>query len=245
MKRVLILIAVCILFSACSKEEILDKVKNTLSDGKTLSKVQYWNNTTKTATTITEVVYTGSNVKEVKLYKTDASVWYTYDKVELLDGKVTKVEGKHVPDNSTIVWDFKYNSAGKIIESKRTTGNQSKTYFFTYDATGRLASSMNDDSSLEYTYEGTAKNPASIKEFNNYTFNTTTIKHKYDAKKNPYTGVPSFLFYMNNGEFYENNLIEVDRGNLIIKYNYEYNPSGFATTKRDANSGGGLNFLYQ
>lgn len=245
MKKLIILSVFIGLFSACTKDQLLEEIDTSRNNGKILSKVQYWNNNTKTATTTTELIFAGNDIKEVKLYKTDGTIWYTYNKIETSNGRVSKIEGTLAPNNTAVTWEFKYDATGKIIESKKAEGPNSKTYYFTYDANGRVASSINDDASLEYIYEGSAKNPSSIKEFNNYTFSTSTIQYKYDSKKNPYTNAPFFLFYMNNGEFFENNVTEVIRPGLTIKYNYEYNQADFPLKKRDADTGGGLNFVYQ
>ncbi len=246
MKKIVFGLIISLVVSACGKEDIEKDLEN--SDGQILTKVQYVNGSTKVATTIVEVQFDASNtnISSIKTFRTDETPMVEYTKVERNAAqKINKIEGiNKLEGNEPITWEFVYDANGNITESKKDFKSRITTYYFTYDASNRVSSSMNDDASYTYHYDGASKNPATATVFNNYTFQNSTTKYTFDDKKNPYSTMSRILFYMNSGEFYENNLKEVDNAGFIIKYNYEYNKSGYPTTRRDA-SGGGLNFIYK
>jgi len=247
MKKVILGLTIAAALGSCSKDDI-EKDGPGNADGKILTKVQYVNGSTKEAATIVEVEYDagGANISAVKTFKTDETPLIEYTKVERNSSeKIIKIEGVNkLEGDEPIKWEFTYDSNGNITESKKDFKQKGTAYYFTYDANNRVLTSGNDDASYTYNYEGDSKNPYSATVFNKYTFQTTTTKYVFDDKKNPYSNTAQILFYMSSGEFYENNLKEVDNNGIVIKYNYEYNKSGYPTTKRDA-SGGGLNFIYK
>lgn len=247
MKKIILGLIISAALGSCSKDDIEKDGANN-ADGQILTKVQYVNGSTKKATTIVEVQYDaeGVNISAVKTFRTDETPMIEYTKVERNSSKkINKIEGIDKLDgNEPVKWEFIYDDNGNITESKKDFKQKVTTYYFTYDASNRVLTSMNDDASYTYHYEGTSKNPNTATVFNNYTFQNTTTKYVFDDKKNPYSNAGNILFYMNSGEFFENNLKEVDNNGMVIKYNYEYNSLGYPTTKRDAN-GGGLNFIYK
>jgi len=252
-KTGLLLFVLLLTFSACKKESNApDDDETPAADGTILSKIDYWTVSTDQTQTIRELVLDANKeINEIKTYSTSGTALETYTNIEKnADGKIVKVSGTRTNDGAPLTWTFEYGSNGKI--SKRTQVSGSSTFLvrYAYDDSKRLLTVENLNNlgtsvtnRTSYTYSGSDTAPVSYKQenFNPATASTMTTL-TYDDKKNPFQAAHELLYYMGLGEFYTRNVTrqQADNGTSVT-YEYTYNASGYAVSKKGSN-GSGLKF---
>lgn len=132
-----------------------------------------------------------------------------------------------VDDNKTINIQYSGN------QLKKSTSNEIMNEIF-YDSNNRvneiltsyIDSNFTKKYSKKYYYSG--NNIVSTSSYNIWSQKDEIASYKYDTKKNPYKNLNIyFRFFMGEINLSENNIIEENRDNEIIKYSIIYDSDDF------------------
>jgi YD repeat-containing protein len=230
---------IVVLLAACKK----DKKKPTPPDapGKYLTKIT---NGANGENVVKEIdLDENGNITELREYYVDDQPdLRLYNFVKNAAGQITNISVITEKGESWL-YTFSYDAAGDLThKTLKYSDGRTTTTTYTYDAQHRVIKRYieyyhGETETQTYTYSNSSMNPSTIE------VGGKNIDLIFDDKPNPYKTINKILYYVQQGEFYDNNLIEEQTKlqgaaglHSYTTYTYDYYSNGYPIVRKTANA---------